>query len=69
MQDLEIKMQLEIVCDECQNELEVTFVTNYKGLTEAIRIAPCEKCLEKRGQEKYDEGYGDGEMEATTEDA
>lgn len=57
---LSINTELEIICDECDEELEFEIENNWKDITQKIRIKPCKQCLQKAEQKGYDEGYNAG---------
>jgi len=59
--EAEITMNIEIYCDECGTELTKQASCPQTKLNEfEIRVAPCQKCLDKAKDAGREDGYSDG---------
>ena len=58
-----VSFELEVNC-ECGETLDAKFVEPVRGES-YIEVVPCEKCLDAKWDEGHDEGYKEGENDAS----
>lgn len=56
-----ITFEIEVECDQCGNDLDVSFNGN------VLSVDPCETCLNNERSKGHDEGYDEGYDEGKEE--